>query len=237
MQYYGLTDQGMVRKQNEDCFFVDEKNGVFFVADGMGGHNGGKMASQMSADITKEYVNEHIPTDENVSLLLEEAIQKANSDIYHKAKKERAYNGMGTTVEACALKSDKLFSFHVGDSRLYRLRAGKLVQLTTDHSYVEVLVQNGNITRKEARSHPNRNVITRAVGTDPSVEIDRAEFSVKTGDVYLICTDGLTEMLDDRAIKKIILLDLPLKERVEKLIETANEKGGTDNVTALMIEV
>ena len=237
MRYYGLTDQGKVRKQNEDCFYIDEKNTVFFVADGMGGHNAGQVASQMSSQITEDYINEHISEDESIADLLRDAIVKANSDIYQKASKERSYSGMGTTVEACAIKENKLFSAHVGDSRLYRLRDSEFRQLTTDHSYVEMLIRNGDITREEAREHPNRNVITRAVGTDPTVEIDSAEFEIKPKDVYLLCTDGLTEMLEDSEIQEIISRDIPLKDQVEYLVQTANEKGGTDNVTVLMIQI
>ena len=237
MQYFGLTDRGKVRKKNEDCFFVDEGNSVFFVADGMGGHNGGQIASQMASEITEEYVKEHFSDDETVTEIMESAIQMANAEIYRKSRKVRSCSGMGTTVEACVLQDGKIFSFHVGDSRLYRVRADELTQLTTDHSYVEMLIENGDITREEARVHPNRNVITRAVGTDPVVSIDCAEFSVEEHDIYLLCTDGLTEMMDDGEILSIITSDLPFRDRAERLVETANERGGTDNITVLMIQV
>ena len=237
MEQYGITHAGMVRENNEDRFVMDEKKHIYMVADGMGGHNAGEVASQMAVDITGEHIKDSLTPDADFTQVICDAITAANRDIFQKSCKNKKMAGMGTTLDICAFYEDKLVTFHVGDGRIYRLRGDEFSQLTTDHSFVEMLIQKGELTREEAENHPNRNMITRAVGTESTVLIDVSESEAEAGDLFLMCTDGLTNMLNSSEMEQILKLDVSLKKRANRLVELANEKGGTDNITVLMIEV
>lgn len=237
MEQYGITHTGMVRENNEDRFFMDKEKHIYMVADGMGGHNAGEVASQMAVDIAGQYINDSMTPDADLTQVICDAITAANRDIYQKSIHSKKLSGMGTTLDVCAFYEDKIITFHVGDSRIYRLRGDELSLMTTDHSFVEMLVQKGELTREEAENHPNRNMITRAVGTESTVLIDVSEQDAKPGDLYLMCSDGLTNMLNQSELEQILKLDVSLEDRANRLVELANEKGGTDNITVLMIEV
>lgn len=234
---YVKSDTGMVRKKNEDSY-VFEPPHLFVVADGMGGHLAGEVASSLAVDCITDYVGKHAgetPPD----VMLAEAIHLANRVIYEKSLRHSDYAGMGTTVSAVYLERNKIYWNHVGDSRIYLLEKGNdhLLQLTSDHSLVWELVERGELTREEADNHPRRNVLTRAVGTGESISIDTGIISWKQGDVLFLCTDGLSNMINEPELLSY------LREghadgaaAVERLIAKANAVGGYDNITAILVQ-
>ena len=229
------TDKGLIRENNEDAFYVDVKKGIFIVADGMGGHNAGEVASQMAVDEIKKYLNSQ--EINNLSQILKQAIIKANEAIYEKAEKDPNLEGMGTTVVVAIInnKNKNLHIAHVGDSRAYILTKKGLKQITDDHSLVNEWVKEGKITLEEARFHPMRNVITRALGVKKEVEVEINTIPYQ-GESILLCTDGLTDMLEDKEIEEIIKNNPDPKEACKALIEEANKKGGKDNITVILIK-
>ncbi len=241
----GCTDLGRTRPINEDGYYISDYSSEYdaiyaVVADGMGGHQAGEVASTMAICEIRETVNERCigdMTESDLKDMLITAVKKANRLIYQKSQEEESFGGMGTTVTMCLIYRDKAFVAHVGDSRAYMLREGQLHQITTDHSLVYELVKIGQITAEEAAHHPQKNVITRALGTDSGVEIDLYEFSVLPGDLVLLCSDGLTNMLSDSELTGILTekQNDSLTELAERLILRANEKGGFDNITAVLL--
>ncbi|MBR2178834.1 MAG: Stp1/IreP family PP2C-type Ser/Thr phosphatase [Selenomonadaceae bacterium] len=240
-KYEQATNVGLVRKQNEDSIAVIEPD-TFIVADGMGGQAAGEIASRMLIETVKNELNS-IPLPWNEETL-SAAISKANEKILSEAKIHSEYEGMGTTATILHIAQPKetqpqiitqrAFYAHVGDSRLYKLEHDYLKQITRDHSYVEDLVLKGEITEEEARSHPMRNVLTQAVGAMPDINIDVGSFKVNRGEVYLLCTDGLTNMVDDREIFNILH---STKNPADDLIETALNHGGKDNVSVIVVGI
>lgn len=225
------THVGKVRQNNEDALIVIEPE-TFVVADGMGGASAGEVASQMLVETVKSFLSRNpAPWDEKI---LSQAILLANDKILNRARLNEEYRGMGTTATILSLDGGKAYFAHVGDSRLYLLRNNYFAQITEDHSYVETLVRNGEISHDEARSHPMRNVLTQAVGAMPELEIDAANFSVQSGDIFLLCTDGLTNMVEDELIAKI-LLGAP--NPADALIEAALSAGGKDNISVIVAGV
>lgn len=237
--YGAKTDIGKVRTMNQDYFIASaQRPHLFILCDGMGGHKSGEIASRTAAESIETYVRMHstLDLDEGkAKRLLNGAVQYANNIVSTRAASNEAYQGMGTTTEVCLLDFDTLYIAHVGDSRVYLLREGKLTQLTKDHSYVEELVQNGLITEAEAKHHPDKNVITRAVGTNRTVECDFSALALKQGDTLLMCSDGLTNMLTESEMKNLLISDENPDIVVENLIDCANGKGGKDNITAIVI--
>lgn len=235
-----MSDMGRVREINEDSFCCAELScnmSLLIVADGMGGHNAGEVASKIAVKTLSQYVIENIkagiPEDELVEVL-QEGIQKANSDIYQESLKNSAYSGMGTTVTSAIVSQDQLVVGHVGDSRAYILKHNKLKRITRDHSLVEELIMNGTITEAQAMHHPQKNIITRALGVEDSVDIDIERLKIDTGDMVLLCTDGLTNMLEESKIEDILLKFENPDDAVQKMVEMANEAGGQDNITVLL---
>lgn len=229
MEFYGGTNRGLVRPTNQDSYCIDRDCRWAVVADGMGGHNGGETASSMAVEIIGQMIK-------NSSDAFD-AVRKANAEIYEKSLSDPLLSGMGTTVVLCEFDNDNTASFyHVGDSRAYLQKDGVLKQITTDHSIVQQLIESGTITKEQAMYHPQRNLITRAVGTEKDIEIDLNRVNVSKGDVILICSDGLCAYVDERKISDIISTTCG-EETVEKLIEAANESGGKDNVTVVLIRV
>ena len=225
------TNVGKVRQNNEDALIVIEPE-TFVVADGMGGASAGEVASQMLIETVKSFLSRSpAPWDEKI---LSQAILLANDKILNRARLNEEYRGMGTTATILSLYGGKAYFAHVGDSRLYLLRENYFAQITEDHSYVETLVRSGEITHEEARLHPMRNVLTQAVGAMPELEIDAANFSVASGDIFLLCTDGLTNMVEDELIAKI-LLGAP--NPADALIEAALSAGGKDNISVIVAGV
>ncbi len=244
MQVSAVSDIGKVRKNNEDfTYCTDEKigglNNLYIVADGMGGHASGEVASQ---ELVKGYCNylqngDIIITDYEKTL--EEALVCCNKNIYDMSKKDNLLTGMGTTATILTIKNNIGIIAHVGDSRLYIVRNKKLYQQTVDHTYVNELFSKGKITKEELKTHPNRNLITRAIGITKDVKVDKLSIDLSEVDYILICSDGLTNMVDDEEILNIILSNN--KESVsviaQKLICKANDEGGNDNISTILIKL
>jgi len=229
VRVYEASDVGCVRPINEDAVASFAPN-TFLVADGMGGHAAGEVASRSLVE-TVRHVLQETPVPWNAQVL-SLAVRQANDVILRTAKDFPAYRGMGTTATLLHIHEDTAYYAHVGDSRLYLMRGGSLLQITRDHSYVEELLESGSITAEEARSHPRRNVLTRAVGVVPDVQVDGGSFLLEAGDCLLLCTDGLTNMVTDEEILEILQMDGDLSER---LVQRALQAGGTDNVSVLVV--
>lgn len=239
MRFITKSDVGKMRENNEDYVYrsnQDEDLGnLFLVADGMGGTNAGEIASHTASKTLIQYCKENNPS-EPLDLLVEGVIA-ANKAVYEKSLQGEQYAEMGTTMVVGKIEENKLYLAYVGDSRGYLLHQGRFIQLTTDHSYVMELVKTGNITLEEAKIHPKRNLITRAVGVGMELEVDTVIAEVEDGDVVLLCTDGLTTMVTDEEIKQILEQPLSLEEKGETLVALANEKGGQDNISVVLGEV
>ena len=224
------TDIGRVRRQNEDAAWMDESRGVFAVADGMGGHLAGEVASGMAMDAVRELAQSGVEPGIEA---MRSAVMRAHSAILSHAGTHRECAGMGTTLSLMWRAGRFMYIAHVGDSRIYRLRGGKLEQITQDHSLVAELMRARLITAEEARHHPRRNIITRALGTQGDNTPDMLAADTRSGDLWLLCTDGLTGMVPDAEIERT-LLSLPLEEAADRLIELALKAGGSDNVTLIL---
>ncbi len=238
MKYGIKTDLGLKRQLNEDyCSVLIGYPGVpdsFVIADGMGGHKSGEVASKQAVDsVCKHLLKANWGTDD-VSELLKHIITRVNDELYKLSLIDEATQGMGTTLIVAVLRNKKLFIGHVGDSRVYLIRNNKIEKLTWDHSYIEELVKNGSITKDEAVNHPQRNVITRAVGYEPDIQVDTYEIDVCENDQILLCTDGLTNMLAENKILEIITKEENPQVACDTLIENANNKGGEDNITVII---
>ena len=246
-QACGRTDQGRVRPNNEDRFCIAEAPTLFMVADGMGGHAAGEIASQIALDATLDQIrNAEVPTvapaEPAMSIEVQRllaAIRMANQVIYQAAQDNRAWRGMGTTIAAAwPLDGQRLLLAHVGDSRIYLIRDHSIRQLTRDHSIVEEQISQGLLSRAEAADSEIKNFITRALGHRQQVEVDVQEIDLATHDLLLLCTDGLTSMLPDESILAIAGdKKNELATRCDKLIECANEAGGHDNIAVVLAEL
>ena len=231
-QVAGLTDPGRVRRRNEDSFVCDPP--LFAVADGMGGAQAGEIASRLAASAFHEY---HEADSLDPEARLRSIIQEANRRIYARASSDPHASGMGTTITAALVSGARISVGHVGDSRAYLFRDEVLEQLTEDHSLVADLVRSGRLTPEEAEVHPQRSVITRALGTDAAVTVDSFSVEAKAGDVYLLCSDGLTTMLGSDPVRKALAETSSLEEAARRLIGEANAAGGEDNVTVVLFAV
>lgn len=236
MLVFAKSDIGLIRQTNEDSYACIHP-ALFLVADGMGGHVAGEVASKLAAQAVSDYWQQNSPVRSAPELLLEQAITKANELIFQLSKSRDDYAGMGTTVSVVYLDDTNVFWGHVGDSRIYLLRDHLLCQLTNDHSLVWELVQSGNITKAQAHTHPQRNMLTRAVGATKTIQVDIGTTSWRKGDCLLLCTDGLTNMLDEQEICRIIAAEHQDGQKaVNALITAANQAGGLDNVTAILLK-
>ena len=230
----------MIRAGNEDNFFADTNGprGLFVVADGMGGHAAGEVASEMAVHIlTRELLQAASFDEARATECVAEALRRANVAIYQRTAEEVEKQGMGTTASVLFLLGARYVIGQVGDSRVYLLRDGRLRQLTKDHSYVQEQVDAGRLTVEQARYHPYSNVITRCVGASPAVEPDVYEGEVQAGDVFLVASDGLTGMVDDRRLQQLLLSRATPARVVDALIAEANGRGGLDNITAVVVQV
>lgn len=221
------TDTGRQRTANEDSYFA--RDPVFAVADGMGGAQAGEVASRIAAGAFERDLVADAPAESR----LEAVAQAANSEIHELAQRDSSRAGMGTTLTAALVDENEVALGHVGDSRAYVLRGGELKRLTKDHSLVEELRRQGRLTDEEAEEHPQRSIITRALGPEPEVRVDTMTVPAKAGDVFLLCSDGLTTMVSDEEIKRILAEARSLRSAVNKLIDAANGGGGRDNITAV----
>ncbi len=225
------TDAGRQRAGNEDSSYASAP--VFVLADGMGGAQSGEVASQIAVDAFARGLPDTGTAEERLSVV----VQRANHEIHERSQKELENAGMGTTITAALLGEDSVAIAHVGDSRAYLLRDGELSRLTEDHSLVEELVRGGKLTEDEAFEHPQRSVITRAVGIEPIVEIDTWTYPLRPGDVVLLCSDGLTDMLPEAEVQRLLLGAENLATAADKLIDAANAAGGRDNITVVLFRV
>ena len=240
MKTFARSDIGRIREMNQDNYFISDPNDeikMFIVADGMGGYKGGEVASALAIESAKSYIKnnfEETNKDKDKILdLIKNAIEYANMVVYERSKEVEELNGMGTTLDVLIIQSGKVYIGHVGDSRVYRLRKDFFRKLTTDHSYVEQLVREGNITKEEAYNHPKKNMLTKALGCTAFVEPDVMVKGFQKDDILLMCTDGLTNMVREDVICDIIK-DNP-ETACEVLLNKANENGGQDNITAVII--
>lgn len=225
------THVGMVRKQNEDAAWFDEKRGVFAVADGMGGHLAGEVASGIAIDAVKQMAADHEMASISV---MRATVLHAHEAIVRHAKENPACAGMGTTLSMMWRGGRYAYIAHVGDSRIYRLRNGELEQITQDHSLVEELVRARIITKEAARTHPRRNIITRALGTQGENAPDLLATDIEPGDLWLLCSDGLTGMVPDEDIIRVLQSGMTLDQMADSLIDMALAAGGRDNVTLVL---
>jgi PPM family protein phosphatase len=226
------TDTGRQRHANEDSYFA--KAPLFAVADGMGGAQAGEVASRIAAGaFERGTVSDETPAEGQ----LEQIAQRANREIHKLAQEDSSRAGMGTTLTAAMVRDDEVALSHVGDSRAYVLRDGQLKRLTKDHSLVEELRRQGRLTEEQAEEHPQRSIITRALGPEPSVNVDTMTFPARDGDVFLLCSDGLTTMVSDDQIRELLTSAKSLRSAVSKLIDAANRGGGRDNITAVAFRV
>lgn len=232
MKVISKTHIGNVRASNQDSVLNEESSRLYGVADGMGGHNGGDIASQMAVLMLPRILESMMPSEEN----LHDGFQQVNALIYEEQKKDAVLSGMGTTLTVLWEKENSIVLGHIGDSRAYRMRKGKIEQLSTDHSVVGEMVREGLITEEQALQHPYRNVITQAVGTSESLTPDIKTIEKQKGDKYVLCSDGLYEYVSKEEMCDLLMRFSP-EDAAEQMIEKALEEGGRDNVTVLIAEV
>jgi serine/threonine protein phosphatase PrpC len=250
LRAFGLTDVGRKRKHNEDAYLVDPERGLFVVADGMGGHAAGEVASRITVESMQEFIaSSDDATDSSwpfgqagsrtpsAGSRLTAAVEKANEKVMRAVASRPELKGMGTTVVAALFDGDRATLVHVGDSRAYLYRDGELRRLTDDHSWVQEQVNAGILSEDEAKSHPLKNVVTRALGGSPHVSVDLIEVPLRPGDRFLLCSDGLTGMVADEEIHDFFLSEPVPEPAVRRLVELANERGGVDNITVIIVDV
>jgi serine/threonine protein phosphatase PrpC len=247
IRYAAKTDVGMKRTHNEDYFSLMEDEQLFIVADGMGGHSSGEVASRMAAETVSEFYQRTKDEDATWPYKMDRSlsyienrlvcgIKLANYKIYEAASKDIRFKGMGTTIVTCLINGDKIYIAHVGDSRCYRLRNAKVEQVTRDHSLLEDYKDaKPDMTEEEERNFPHKNVITRALGMRDSVQVDIRTDEVMDGDTFLLCSDGLSGMVQDDLILQILNTAEDLEKSVAELVDQANRAGGTDNITTLVL--
>lgn len=235
---YGVTDKGRRRQLNQDRVFVSDGPvgilpNLYIVADGMGGHNAGELASAICVRVIQEELKSMKGVSPEVAM--ETAIKAANMAIWQQAQTREGCRGMGTTVVACTCLGDDLLVANVGDSRAY-ICSDVIQQVSVDHSLVEEMVQMGGLERSKARNHPDKNIITRAVGAMAEIDVDLFRVSIGQGDVIMLCSDGMTNMADDEDIRDVICSEGTLRDRAHRLVDMANENGGRDNISVVLIE-
>jgi len=249
LQIVSITDPGRVRGHNEDCVESRPELGIVVLADGMGGYNAGEVASGMATSLiasglaqtwTKEVLGK-LDRAGAMSLsqeVLQTQVGKANTAIYEAAQKDPQCAGMGTTLVACVFFDNFLTVGHIGDSRLYRMRNDALEQITRDHSLLQEQIDSGLITKEDARSSHNKNLVTRALGIDPEVDAEIHSYDVQEGDIYLLCSDGLNDMIEDDEIQMtLIALRSNLDLTAQQLVQAANDAGGRDNISVMLVKV
>jgi serine/threonine protein phosphatase PrpC len=240
------THTGMVRSHNEDSIATDSQIGLVVLADGMGGYNAGEVASGIATALIASEIREAMlkerPSEKDSSsqatMLLRSIIAKANASIFQSANSQPQYAGMGTTLVAALLFNDHLTIAHIGDSRCYRLRSGNLEQITRDHSLLQEQIDSGLLTKEAAKRSQNKNLVTRALGIEPTVEAEIHSYPAHEGDIYLVCSDGLNDMVEDHDIEMTLdALGANLELAAEQLVQMANDNGGRDNVSVVLIKV
>ncbi len=241
------TDPGVVRAHNEDSIAADPETGLVVLADGMGGHNAGEVASGMATTVICNEINNRTRaldprvggrTREEVHQLLIEQIQRANVSIYQAAQSEAQFSGMGTTLVTALFYDNKVTVAHIGDSRMYRMRRARLECITRDHSLLQEQIDCGMITQEQARFSTHRNLVTRALGVHPIVEADLIDLEVRPDDIFLFCSDGLNDMVSDEDIELTLgTLAVNLRLAAQQLVQAANDNGGRDNVSVVLVRI
>ena len=249
LRVVGLTDTGKVREHNEDTIAGDADSGLLVLADGMGGYKAGEVASGLAVKTIVSMVREHMQRENlragdaetglsRTSIILRDAIHRANKIIYQTAHTQSQFEGMGTTVVAALFFDNKVTIAHVGDSRLYRVQGEKFERITMDHSLLQELVDRGLYSAEEAQRAANKNYVTRALGVEPNVEVEIQEIPVHKGELYMLCSDGLSDMVEDEDIHLTIsTFSANLDNVARQLIQLANDNGGRDNISVLMAHV
>lgn len=243
MEIFGKTDTGKLREMNQDNFsyeLLNEEVCFAFVCDGMGGPNGGKIASEIATNVLCENFSSKLKVDLNshqIQKVVQDAFLKANFEILNCAKNDKNLAGMGTTVVGAVISKNNLHIFNIGDSRAYVFTGCGLKQLSVDHSYVQTLINCGKLTAEEARFHPRKNEITKAMGISEKIDYDFNSFVVNRDEIVLFCSDGLTNICSEDEIFKILKSRVSLKQKVFNLIDCANSYGGYDNVTVILIKI
>jgi len=239
------THSGMVRSHNEDSIAADQEVGLAVLADGMGGYNAGEVASGIAVELIKTEMAKALAgrkpeelNGQSAERLIAEHAMRANAAIYHAAQSQPQYSGMGTTLVVALWHNNQVSVGHVGDSRLYRLRGGVLEQITRDHSLLQEQIDSGMITKEQARYSQNKNLVTRALGVDPVVEPEIRDYDTMPGDIYLLCSDGLNDMVEDEEIALTLqALSANLELAATQLIQAANDSGGRDNVSVILVRI
>lgn len=241
MMSFASSDIGKAREINQDYYSIpkpEDNLQLFILADGMGGYNGGEIASSLATTSVKSYIeNNFEKIEHNKEAILEmikNAIEYANMVVFEKSKQEPNLEGMGTTLDICFIYNNKVYVGHVGDSRVYRIRGEVIRKLTKDHSYVQQLVEDGKITREEAEHHPKKNMLLKALGCTAYVEPDLRARNIENGDILLMCSDGLTNMVEEKEIYRVVKENSETAAKV--LVDLANEAGGYDNITVVIIK-
>lgn len=239
MKSYSVTDVGQKRRENQDYVYASEQPignlpNLFVVADGMGGHNAGDFASRCAVSVMAESAKKDMSF--NPIKIIRHAIETANEQVLMQAELDPQKAGMGTTMVAVTVVGHYAYVANVGDSRMYVSDAHELAQITRDHSWIAEMVRRGEISKEEARSHPDKNIITRAVGTGPTVKIDFFDVELEEGNRILMCSDGLSNMVEDDTMQEILSSSNNIEESAEKLVALANENGGRDNISVIIIE-
>lgn len=241
MKVFAGTDIGKVRQINQDTYFISEEAEepkIYLLADGMGGYAGGEIASNLAIHSVKQYIQTNwekiSKTEKEILKLIKEATKYANSSIYEKANQVKELEEMGTTLEICLIYEEKLYISHLGDSRIYAVSNDKIERITNDHTYVEKLVKDGTISREEAKNHPKKHMLIKALGCASDAEPDVFVRTWDKGEIIVLCSDGLTNMLTEGEIQDIILNDPICPEKT--LINMANQVGGLDNITVILIK-
>ncbi len=235
-----VTDTGRMRSHNEDCVHADPARGLFVVADGMGGHKAGEVASALAIVRMREIIEKALPgtpdtTAETAGQLLQQAVEAANHAIFEAAESDPRYSNMGTTLVASLITNQHIYVAHVGDSRLYRFREQRLERITNDHSLVQEMIDQGFYTPEQASRANNRNIVTRAMGLEPDVNVELQQHPLEQGDLYLLCSDGLSDMLDEDTIALTLhQFGDNLSEAAQYLVAAANEAGGRDNISVVL---
>jgi protein phosphatase len=244
MLFGSASDNGKTRDHNEDFVYLSDGIGdidaLMIVADGLGGHSSGEVASKLAVETVKEKIvadmgKTDLADKDAIDRMIADAIKQANSNIFTEARADSGKDGMGTTIVVALFIKNHAYIGNVGDSRFYKINGGILNQVTVDHSFVDEKMRNGEMTKQEAMVHPLKNVLTRAVGTNPNVEVDLFHLKIYAGDIFMACTDGLTNMVDDERIEKIITSSAAPEQACNALIAEANKNGGIDNITAAII--
>lgn len=238
---FASSDIGKAREINQDYYSIpkpEDSLQLFILADGMGGYNGGEIASSLATASAKSYIENNFDkiehSKEAILELIKNAIEYANMVVFEKSKQEPNLEGMGTTLDICFIYNNKVYVGHVGDSRIYRIRGEIIRKLTKDHSYVQQLVEDGKITREEAEHHPKKNMLLKALGCTSMVEPDLRARNIETGDILLMCSDGLTNMVEEKEIYRVVRENPETAAQV--LVELANAAGGYDNITVVIIK-